>query len=106
MGAKISGLGSSEITVEGVSALHGAQHRVMPDRIEAGTYAIAAAIAGGDVELVGASTDSIASLLSLLTKSGAEVTPTARGLKIHMNGARPHACDVTTAPYPGFPTDL
>ena len=78
----------------------------MPDRIEAGTYAIAAAIAGGDVELVGASHDSIASLLSLLTKSGAEITSTARGLKIHMNGVRPHACDVTTAPYPGFPTDL
>jgi len=106
MGAKISGLGSSEITVEGVSALHGAQHRVMPDRIEAGTYAIAAAIAGGEVELVGASHETIASLLSLLTKSGAEITSTARGLKIHMNGGRPHACDVTTAPYPGFPTDL
>ena len=106
MGARISGLGSGEITIEGVTALHGAQHRVMPDRIEAGTYAIAAAIAGGDVELVGASHDSIASLLALLTKSGAEVTSTARGLKIHMNGVRPHACDVTTAPYPGFPTDL
>ncbi len=106
MGAKISGLGSSEITVDGVTALHGAQHRVMPDRIEAGTYAIAAAIAGGEVELVGASHETIASLLSLLTKSGAEITSTARGLKIHMNGVRPHACDVTTAPYPGFPTDL
>ena len=106
MDARISGLGSSEITIEGVSVLHGAQHRVMPDRIEAGTYAIAAAIAGGDVELVGASSETIVSLASLLTKSGAEVTPTARGLKIHMNGARPHACDVTTAPYPGFPTDL
>jgi UDP-N-acetylglucosamine 1-carboxyvinyltransferase len=106
MGAKISGLGSSEIRVEGVAALHGAQHRVMPDRIEAGTYAIAAAIAGGDVELVGALPETIASLLSLLTKSGAEVTPTARGLKIHRDGARPHACDITTAPYPGFPTDL
>jgi UDP-N-acetylglucosamine 1-carboxyvinyltransferase len=106
MGAKISGLGSSEISVEGVTVLHGAQHRVMPDRIEAGTYAIAAAIAGGDVELVGASPETIASLLSLLAKSGAEVTATARGLKIRKDGARPHACDVTTAPYPGFPTDL
>jgi UDP-N-acetylglucosamine 1-carboxyvinyltransferase len=106
MGAKISGLGSGEITVEGVAALHGAEYRVMPDRIEAGTYAIAAAIAGGDVELVGALPETIASLTALLNKSGAEVTQTARGVKVHMNGSRPRASDVTTAPYPGFPTDL
>jgi UDP-N-acetylglucosamine 1-carboxyvinyltransferase len=106
MGAEIWGLGSSEITVQGVSSLHGAAYRVMPDRIEAGTYAIAAAIAGGEVELVGASHYTIASLLSLLTKIGAEISNTERGLKIHMNGARPKAVDVTTAPFPGFPTDL
>jgi UDP-N-acetylglucosamine 1-carboxyvinyltransferase len=106
MGAEIWGLGSSEITIVGVEKLHGAAHRVMADRIEAGTYAIAAAIAGGEVELVGASHDTIASLLSLLTKSGAEITATPRGLKVHMNGARPKSVDVTTAPYPGFPTDL
>jgi UDP-N-acetylglucosamine 1-carboxyvinyltransferase len=106
MGAEIWGLGSSEITVVGVEKLHGAAHRVMADRIEAGTYAIAAAIAGGEVELIGASHDTIASLLSLLTRSGAEVSSTPRGLKIHMNGARPKSVDVTTAPYPGFPTDL
>jgi UDP-N-acetylglucosamine 1-carboxyvinyltransferase len=106
MGAEIWGLGSSEITVVGVEKLHGAAHRVMADRIEAGTYAIAAAIAGGEVELIGASHDTIASLLSLLTRSGAEVTATPRGLKIHMNGTRPKSVDVTTAPYPGFPTDL
>jgi len=106
MGAKVSGLGSSEITVEGVTGLHGTDYRVMPDRIEAGTYAIAAAIAGGEVELLGASEETIASLLALLAKSGAEVSTTPRGLKIHMNGARPRAADVITAPYPGFPTDL
>jgi UDP-N-acetylglucosamine 1-carboxyvinyltransferase len=106
MGAEIWGLGSSEITIQGVEKLHGAAHRVMPDRIETGTYAIAAAIAGGEVELVGALPDTIASLTSLLTKSGAEVSATPRGMKIHMNGGRPHAADVTTAPYPGFPTDL
>jgi len=106
MGAEIWGLGSSEITIEGVEKLHGAAHRVMPDRIEAGTYAIAAAIAGGEVELVGALPETIASLTALLTKSGAEVSTTARGMKVHMNGGRPHAADVTTAPYPGFPTDL
>jgi len=66
MGAKVSGLGSGEITVEGVAGLHGTEYRVMPDRIEAGTYAIAAAIAGGEVELLGASQETIASLLALL----------------------------------------
>jgi UDP-N-acetylglucosamine 1-carboxyvinyltransferase len=106
MGAEIWGLGSSEITIEGVEKLHGAAHRVMPDRIETGTYAIAAAIAGGEVELVGALPETIASLTALLTKSGAEVSTGARGIKIRMNGGRPHAADVTTAPYPGFPTDL
>jgi UDP-N-acetylglucosamine 1-carboxyvinyltransferase len=106
MGARISGLGSSEIVVEGVAALHGAAHRVMPDRIEAGTYAIAAAIAGGEVELVGASHETIASLLALLSRSGVAVSDTTRGLKVAMNGARPKPSDVTTAPYPGFPTDL
>ena len=106
MGAKVSGLGSSEITVEGVTALHGADYRVMPDRIETGTYAIAVAIARGEVELVGALPETVASLLSILGKSGAEVTTTPRGLKVAMNGTRPHASDVTTAPYPGFPTDL
>ena len=106
MGAEIWGLGSSEITIEGVEKLHGAAHRVMPDRIETGTYAIAAAIAGGEVELVGALPETIAALTALLTKSGAEVSTTARGMKVHMNGGRLHAADVTTAPYPGFPTDL
>jgi UDP-N-acetylglucosamine 1-carboxyvinyltransferase len=106
MGARITGLGASEITVEGVERLHGCTHRVMPDRIEAGTYAIAAAIAGGEVELLGANRDTIASLLALLAKSGVEIAGTARGLKIAMNGARPKPADVTTAPYPGFPTDL
>jgi UDP-N-acetylglucosamine 1-carboxyvinyltransferase len=106
MGAKIAGLGTGEITIEGVAALQGAQYRVMPDRIEAGTYAIAAAIAGGEVELVGARPETIASLMALLTKSGAEVSTTPRGVKVYMNGSRPHAADVTTAPYPGFPTDL
>jgi len=106
MGAKISGLGSSDIVIEGVAALHGAQYRVMPDRIEAGTYAIAAAIAGGEVELVGAQKETIAALLGLLQRAGAEVASTPRGVKVHMNGARPHPADVTTEPYPGFPTDL
>jgi len=106
MGARIRGLGTGEITVSGVERLHGAAHRVMSDRIEAGTYAIAAAIAGGDVELVGAMPETIASLSALLTKTGARIAATPRGMRVHMNGARPQAVDVTTAPYPGFPTDL
>jgi UDP-N-acetylglucosamine 1-carboxyvinyltransferase len=106
MGAKISGLGSSEVTIEGVEALHGTDHRVMADRIETGTYAIAVAIAGGEVELLGVLPETVASLLSLLAKSGAEIATTPRGLKVKMNGGRPRAADVTTAPYPGFPTDL
>jgi UDP-N-acetylglucosamine 1-carboxyvinyltransferase len=106
MGARITGLGSSDITVEGVERLHGATWRVMADRIEAGTYAIAAAIAGGEVELLGASHDTIASLLSLLARSGVETETTARGLTVRMGTARPRPADVTTAPYPGFPTDL
>jgi UDP-N-acetylglucosamine 1-carboxyvinyltransferase len=106
MGAEIWGLGSSEITIVGVEKLHGAAHRVMPDRIEAGTYAIATAIAGGEVELLGAMPETIASLGAILNKAGADVTQTPRGVKVHMNGSRPHSADVTTAPYPGFPTDL
>lgn len=106
MGAEIWGLGSSEITITGVEKLHGAGHRVMADRIETGTYAIATAIAGGEVELVGALPETIASLNALLTKAGAEITQTPRGMKVHMNGTRPHSVDITTAPYPGFPTDL
>jgi len=106
MGAKIEGIGSGELVIEGVPALHGATHRVMPDRIEAGTYAIAAVIAGGAVELVGAVPEHIAALLTLLEKAGAVVEETPRGLKVAMNGARVQAQDVITAPYPGFPTDL
>ncbi len=102
MGAKISGLGSSEIIVEGVTALNGAQHRVMPDRIETGTYAIAAAIAGGDVELVGALPETIASLLSLLTKSGAEVTPTPRGLKSTGTARAPMPATSPPRPFRAF----
>jgi UDP-N-acetylglucosamine 1-carboxyvinyltransferase len=106
MGAKISGIGTSRLVVEGVTTLHGAEIAVMPDRIEAGTYAIALAIAGGDVELVGARRDDIAPLLALLEQTGTETRDTNRGIALHRNGARPLAVDVTTAPFPGFPTDL
>ena len=86
--------------------LHGAEHAVMADRIEAGTFAIAAAIAGGDVELVGARRETIAALLERLERSGAEVRDTPRGVGLRMNGERPASVDLSTAPFPGFPTDL
>jgi UDP-N-acetylglucosamine 1-carboxyvinyltransferase len=106
MGAKIDGLGTAQLTVEGVKALHGAEHAVMPDRIEAGTYAIAAAIAGGEIELVGARRATIAALLERLERTGAEVHDTPRGIALRVNGGRPMAVDLSTAPFPGFPTDL
>jgi UDP-N-acetylglucosamine 1-carboxyvinyltransferase len=106
MGARIEGMGTTRLTVEGVKTLHGAEHAVMADRIEAGTFAIAAAIAGGDVELVGARRETIAALLERLERAGAEVRDTSRGVALSMNGARPASVDLSTAPFPGFPTDL
>ena len=106
MGAKISGLGSSRLIIQGVAEMRGADYAVMPDRIETGTYAIAAAIAGGEVELVGARREGIAALIDLLEKAGARVADSNRGLTVHMNGSRPHSVDLSTAPFPGFPTDL
>ena len=106
MGAKIEGLGTSTITVEGVSALHGGEHAVLPDRIETGTYAIAVAIAGGNVELTGTDATLIESLSKLLRKMGAKVEPTTRGLTVAREGKCLKAISVETQPYPGFPTDL
>ncbi len=106
MGAKISGLGTSQIVVEGVPSLHGAEHCVLADRIETGTYAMAAAIAGGDIELVGTKAELLQSVIALLRSIGTEISETNRGLKVHRNGVRPLTADATTAPFPGFPTDL
>ena len=106
MGAQILGLGTSTITIDGVPSLGGTTHSVLPDRIETGTYAIAAAIAGGDVELTGTQMDLIGALIPLLRKSGAVVEATATGLKVKRGAGRPHSADVRTEPFPGFPTDL
>jgi UDP-N-acetylglucosamine 1-carboxyvinyltransferase len=106
MGADISGLGSSEIVINGVRELGGTSHAVLPDRIETGTYAIAAAIAGGELELTGTREELIGALAELLRKTGSEVSATNRGIKIARNGARPSAVSVATEPFPGFPTDL
>jgi UDP-N-acetylglucosamine 1-carboxyvinyltransferase len=106
MGAKISGLGSSKIVIEGVERLHGATHAVLPDRIETGTYAMAVAISGGDIELTGTSADLITALVPLLESVGTTIAPTNLGLSVHRNGSRSVAVDVETSPFPGFPTDL
>ena len=106
MGAKVSGLGSKRIIIEGVPELGGTSHAVLPDRIETGTYAIAAAIAGGELELTGTREELIGALAELLRKTGSEVSATNRGIKIARNGARPNAVSVATEPFPGFPTDL
>ena len=106
MGAKISGLGTSTITVEGQPELSAATHAVLPDRIETGTYAMAAAIAGGEVELTGTSPELVGALIPLLRDTGVEVEPTTFGLCVARNGAGLRAVDVETSPFPGFPTDL
>ena len=106
MGAKISGAGTSRIIVEGVSKLHGARHAVLPDRIETGTYAMAVAMTGGDVLLQNARPELLQSALDVLAKTGTTVTPTNEGIRIARNGARLEPVDVSTAPFPGFPTDL
>jgi len=106
MGARLAGLGTSEITIQGVDVLNGAEHRVLPDRIETGTYAFAVALAGGDVELCDTNAELIDSAIHLLKAIGSDVETTRRGIRIRRNGSRPVAADVTTAPYPGFPTDL
>jgi UDP-N-acetylglucosamine 1-carboxyvinyltransferase len=106
MGAEISGLGTDRIVIEGKKGLYGARHPVLPDRIEAGTFAIAAAVAGGELELVGAREDLIGALIPLLRETGSEVERTAMGVRVGRNGGRPRATDVSTQPFPGFPTDL
>ena len=108
MGAKISGAGTAKITIEGVERLGGTSHPVMPDRIEAGTYALAAAAAGGDVTLDGAPVEALGALIAKLRESGVTVeTDTEAGtLHIQRNGTALKAVDVSTQPHPGFPTDL
>ncbi|MBT9371978.1 UDP-N-acetylglucosamine 1-carboxyvinyltransferase [Rhizobium sp. CSW-27] len=106
MGARISGAGSKTITVEGVTALSGARHRVLPDRIETGTYAMAVAMTGGDVVLEGTNAALLDNALDILRQTGAEITATETGLRIVRNGHGIHPVDVVTEPFPGFPTDL
>jgi UDP-N-acetylglucosamine 1-carboxyvinyltransferase len=106
MGARIRGAGTSTIEISGVARLHGARHRVLPDRIEAGTYATAVAMTGGDILLEGVGPDLFQQALDALSESGASVTSDNRGVRVMRNGAGIGAVDISTAPFPGFPTDL
>ena len=106
MGAKITGAGTARIVVDGVPRLHGARHAVLPDRIETGTYAMAVAMTGGDVLLQNARPELLQSALDVLSEAGATITPTNEGIRVARNGADLAPVTVTTAPFPGFPTDL
>ncbi|HTS40365.1 MAG TPA: UDP-N-acetylglucosamine 1-carboxyvinyltransferase, partial [Xanthobacteraceae bacterium] len=106
MGARISGAGTGRIVVEGVAKLGGARHSVLPDRIETGTYAMAVAMAGGDILLQNARPELLQAALDVLEQTGVTVTPTNQGIRVARNGAGLAPVDVTTAPFPAFPTDL
>jgi UDP-N-acetylglucosamine 1-carboxyvinyltransferase len=106
MGARITGLGTDTLRIEGVEKLHGARHEIMPDRIEAGTFAMAAAIAGGEVVLQGARMSHIDTAMDQLRRTGTIVEDRDEGIYVARNGADLLAVDVETDPYPGFPTDL
>lgn len=107
MGAKISGIGSETLTIEGVDALHGAKYSVMPDRIEAGSYAVAAAMTNGEIELIG---DNLLQVLTgsidILKEAGLDFTKTDRGVLVKLLDGKIRGINVTTQPYPGFPTDM
>ena len=105
MGARLSGAGSDVITIEGVARLSGVQHRIMPDRIETGTYLAAAAATGGRVRLLGADASILDAVLEKLREAGASVAADAESISLEMRG-RPKSVSVRTAPYPAFPTDM
>ncbi len=106
MGAQIAGEGTSEIEIQGVDRLHGATHPVVTDRIELGTYMLAPAICGGEVECLGGRLELVESFAEKLDAAGIAVEETATGLKVRRKNGRIRAVDVVTEPFPGFPTDL
>ena len=106
MGARVRGHGTPEMVVEGVERLHGCEFRIMPDRVEAGTYLIAAAATRGRVRLTRAAPDTLDAVLEKLRESGAEIQAGDDWIELDMHGHRPKAVDIVTAVYPGFPTDM
>ena len=106
MGAKISGAGSDAITIEGVERLTGCQHSIVPDRIETGTFLVAAAISGGRIVCKNTKADTLDAVIDKLREVGAQVDVTEETITLDMLGNRPKAVNIRTAPYPGFPTDM
>jgi UDP-N-acetylglucosamine 1-carboxyvinyltransferase len=106
MGAKITGHGTDTIIIDGVEALHGTTYPVMPDRIETGTFLVAAAITGGKVKVIDTNVKSLEAVLSKLEEAGAKVTCGDDWIEVDMEGRRPEAVNISTAPYPAFPTDM
>ena len=106
MGAKVSGAGTDRIEIEGVETLHGTDYDILPDRIETGTYLVAAAMTGGKVRLRNTKSELLESVLAKLTEAGAEVTTEENAITLDMKGERPKAVDIHTSPFPGFPTDM
>ncbi len=106
MGARINGAGTSVIEIKGVNRLHGARHSVLPDRIETGTYAMAVAMTGGDVLLENTRVDLLKTAFDTLAKTGVTIEQKSNGVRVYRNGAALSPVDVTTEPFPGFPTDL
>jgi UDP-N-acetylglucosamine 1-carboxyvinyltransferase len=106
MGARIEGIGTDRLQIAGSARLRGASHRIIPDRIEAGTYAMAAAITDGDVELVGAQPQLIAAAAEVLAQAGVAIEESPRGVRVRRANGVLAGVDVMTEPFPGFPTDL
>ena len=106
MGARIEGAGTHKITIEGVEKLHGCEHAVVADRIETGTFLVAAAMTGGRVTATHARPDTMDAVLDKLREAGAEITIEDDRITLDMHGRRPHAVNLTTAPHPAFPTDM
>ena len=106
MGAKITGAGTETIKIDGVKSLHGGEHRVLPDRIETGTYLVGAAITGGKIMVRDTSPELIESVIAKLREAGADITTGDDWIEIDMKGKRATSVDVSTAPYPAFPTDM
>jgi len=106
MGAQIEGIGTDKLTVTGIDALHGADYQVIPDRIETGTYAVAAAITGGDITLTGTRADMLDSVFDVLTKTGTEVTAENGHIRVQRTSNALKGVDIMTEPFPGFPTDM
>jgi len=106
LGARIDGIGTSTLTIEGVERLHGGSYQVQADRIETGTFLVAAAMTGGRVVCRRARADYMDSVLQKLAEAGADISSTVDSITLDMGGRRPKAVNITTAPYPAFPTDM